>query len=110
VNEKQMTYYTGIGASVSDVFSGAQVALRVADDPALSTVVSLIQEIKGLPSKGPAGPPTRGVGLSKIVTPLRGFVAYKKHPWIVPAFVGGAVLVIFSLGVMTGRRRPRKTP
>lgn len=101
-----MTYYTEIGASLKDVASAAQVALRVTDDPALSTVVSLVQEIQALPSKGPASPSTeRGIGLSKIVTPLRAFVAYKKNPWILPALAGGVVLTIFALGVMSGRRR-----
>jgi hypothetical protein len=105
-----MSYYTGIGGVAGTVESAATVALRVADDPALPTVVSLVQEIKSLSSGGGASTPSgasteRGVGLSRIVTPLRGFVAYRKHPWIVPAFVGGVFLTIFSLGVMTGRRR-----
>jgi hypothetical protein len=106
-----MTYYSGMGG-VTDV---ASMALRVAGDPALPTVVSLVTEIKGLTSSSssssssvPSGP---GIGLSKIVTPLRGFVAYKKHPWIAPALIGGTVLIIFSLGVAAGRaKQRRRTP
>lgn len=99
--------YTPTSGAVDTALSAAQLALRVKDDPALNTVVSLVQEIKSLPSSGKPSPSEPGVGLSRIVTPLRGFVAYKKHPWIVPAFVGGAVLGIFALGVMTGKRRAR---
>jgi hypothetical protein len=102
-----MTYYSAIGAALDDATNVATVALRVAADPALPTVVSLVSEIKGLTtSSGPSTPSTEpGVGLSRIVTPLRAFVAYKKHPWIAPAFIGGAVLSIFALGVMSGRKR-----
>jgi hypothetical protein len=103
-----MTYYTDMGG-LQDVANAAQVALRVADDPALPTVVSLVSEIKSLsPSSSSSAPSTeRGVGLSRIVTPLRAFVTYKKHPWIAPAFMGGAVITIFALGVLAGRKRQR---
>jgi hypothetical protein len=99
--------YTSIGG----LQSAASVALSVAGDPALPTVVSLVSEIKAL-SKSSSGPSSGpGVGLSAIVTPLRGFVAYKKHPWILPAFAGGIVFGIFALGAMSGRKRQRgKTP
>jgi hypothetical protein len=96
--------------STGGIQGAASAALTVASDPALSTVVSLVAEIKALSSKSsssaPSGP---GIGLSAIVTPLRGFVAYKKHPWILPAFFGGVVLGIFSLGAMSGRHRQRKS-
>lgn len=95
--------------STGGLQDAASVAIRVAADPALPTVVSLVSEIKALPSKsGSSTPSGPGIGLSAIVTPLRGFVAYKKHPWIAPAFVGGVVFGIFALGVMSGRRRQRK--
>ncbi len=104
-----MSYYTGIGAGLDTVTNVADITARVVGDPALPTVVSLVQQIKSLSSGGtsaPGAPSTeRGVGLSRIVAPLRGFVAYKKHPWIAPAFVGGVFLGIFSLGVLTGRKR-----
>ena len=97
-----MSYFTGIGG-LQDV---ATMTLRVADDPALPEVISLVSEIKAVTSKGP-GPsiPERGVGLKRIVTPLRGFVAYKKHPWILPALAGGVIISIFALGMLTGKRR-----
>jgi hypothetical protein len=100
--------YTPTGG-VLDV---ATVTLRVTADPALPTVVALVSEIKALTdrksgSSAPSAPSGPGIGLDKIVTPLRGLVAYKKRPWILPAFAGGVVLTIFALGVMTGRRRSR---
>lgn len=105
-----MSYYTSMGG-IADV---ATVALRVTSDPALPEVVRLVSEIKTLTtSKGPSKPSTStgpGIGLSAIVTPLRGFVAYKKHPWIGPAFAGGIVLTIFALGVMAGKARRGRTP
>jgi hypothetical protein len=106
-----MSYYTGIGG-IADV---ATVAFKVTSDPALPEVVRLVTEIKTLTtSKGPSKPSAPstepGIGLSKIVTPLRGFVAYKKHPWIGPAFAGGIVLTIFALGVMAGKARRGKAP
>lgn len=92
----------------SGVMDAATVAVRVTADPAFPTVVALVSEIKALSSGNSSSPSTSsgpGIGLDKIVGPLRGFVAYKKHPWILPAFAGGVVLTIFALGVMTGRRR-----
>ncbi len=88
----------------------ATVAVKVTADPALPTVVALVSEIKALSSgtsSSAASSSAPGIGLDKIVGPLRGFVAYKKHPWILPAFAGGIVLGIFAFGVMTGRRRSR---
>ena len=106
-----MSNYITIEGVADTAVNVAQIGLRVADDPALPTVVSLVQEIKTLSSGGSSKPATaasaaeRGVGLSRIVTPLRGFVAYKKRPWILPAFAGGVVLGIFAIGVMAGRAR-----
>ena len=100
-----MSYYTDIGSTKDAAVNVASVALRVADDPALPQIVTLIGEVNALPSSGSPSPTERGIGLSKVVGPLRGFVAYKKHPWILPALVGGLVLGIFSFGVATGRRR-----
>lgn len=99
--------------STGGLQDAASVALKVAGDPALPTVVSLVSEIKALSSKGgsssssssSSGP---GIGLSKIVTPLRAFVAYKKRPWIAPALIGGVVVGIFALGVISGRARQRR--
>jgi hypothetical protein len=105
-----MSYYQGIGG-VGDILGAAG---NVASDPALPQVVALVTEIKGLSSGGPSrpstGPSEPGIGLRRIVTPLRAYVAYKRHPWILPAFAGGIVIGIFALGALTGRRRARRTP
>ena len=93
--------------STGGLQNAASVAFTVAGDPALPTVVSLVSEIKALSKSGPSKSSGPGIGLSAIVTPLRGFVAYKKHPWIVPAFFGGVVFGIFALGAMSGRKRQR---
>lgn len=100
-----MSYYTGIG-DLASITSAAQVALRIKEDPALPEVVTLVEKIKSLSSGGgPSSPSTElGVGLRRIVTPLKGFVAYKEHPWILPAFVSGIGFAIFALGMIAGRK------
>jgi len=93
-----------VKSTLSAISSVATTALNVSNDPALPKVVSLLGEIKDLPSKGPFVT-EQGIGLSKIVRPLELYIAYKKNPWIVPAALTGAVIVIFAAGRFSAKRK-----
>jgi hypothetical protein len=99
-----MSYYSATGDLKETAMMAASKALDIVNDPALPKVVSLMNEIKALPSEK-MSPTEKGIGLRKIVRPLEIFIAYKKHPWIAPAAVGGLVLTIFALGVFTGKSK-----
>ncbi len=92
--------------SAADV---AQSILNVASDPCLYTVADQINQLHEAEAAaaGPSvpTPATAGIGLCKIVTPLKAVVWAKKNPWV---FAAGAAIVvgtIFGAGYRYGRRK-----
>ena len=49
-------------------------------------------------------PPGRvgGIGLRKVVQPLRAYVYAEQHPWIYPVAIGALVGIPFLLGYLAG--------
>lgn len=99
--------YTPISlGGISDVLSAG---VNVAQDPCLTEVAKLtiqlhtLEQPKAVGATAPAST-EKGIGLCRVVTPLRAYVWTRKHPWSVPlgavAVIGGLV----GLGYVMGRR------
>ena len=92
--------------SAADV---AQSVLNVASDPCLFVVADQINQLHEAEAAaaGPSAPvqATLGIGLCKIVTPLKAVVWAKKNPWVFAVVAGGIVAGIFGVGYKYGRRK-----
>lgn len=94
-----------------------KAAGKVLEDPALPEVSKLVlklhdieqrrakPKVPGQPSKPSA--PVKGVGLARVVKPLKIFVEVREKSWILPVAIGVAVLVPFTLGYFVGKGRKR---
>ena len=91
-----------VSSTAGDILTIAQA---VTADPALPQIVDLVKEIQDLNTGSSSGTPgAPGIGLSDFVTPLKGYIFVKKHPWIT-AFTGLALLAVpFSLGFLVARK------
>jgi hypothetical protein len=98
------------------VTTATMAALRVVEDPFLGETACEVMRLSNLKRTGSPGPPcprtdpryrgsAKGVGLEKLVGPLRTYIGHRERPWALPALVGGAVLLIFYAGYGVGRGR-----
>lgn len=83
---------------------------KVVSDPAFPTVMQRIETIAALEDAsstggGPSTPGGVGVGLSKAVPILDGYIFYKKNPWLGIAAIGLVVAVIGGIGYRIGQRK-----
>lgn len=109
-----MSYLNREGLSgVSDYLNKAVSALDSAkvilDDPALPEVTSLILKLNKLEQKKPkmGGPPvpvTKGIGLHRVVKPLRLYVKTREQPVLGYVIIAAAVGIPFMLGYLIGKR------
>ena len=85
----------------SDQYS--DVIMNVLDDPALPEVINLVRQLHAEAAKPLAGPAPAGIGLSKVVGPLKLYVRFRKNP--VPYYLGAAGIVLAIVGgsVAVGR-------
>lgn len=94
-------------------WSPLEFVTDIAEDPYLPRVAELITEIAAIEAaKGGGGSTGPGVGLNKLILPLKLFLTYEKNPWL-PYAVGAGVLAFpFLIGMLVGRgserRRARK--
>jgi hypothetical protein len=100
------------------------VAVNVTQDPCFLQVVDLVRQLhvaeqprgglRGLGSYRVPGRATRGmgyiamgdvpgIGLCRVVTPLKIYVATRKNPYIIPLAIAGILGVPFFLGYLFGK-------
>lgn len=98
-----------LGDAVSDYVTKGATALSTAktilDDPALPKVASIVVELHNLEPPGPGGLPAPGIGLNKLVVPLKAYIYTRRHKWAFPLAVFVGLGVPFLLGYAAGRRR-----
>lgn len=90
-----------------------QAAGYVIEDPALPEVTKLLLELHALEQKArkPGAPPPKkepGIGLKRVVKPLRMYVKARKNPLYGFAIVAGALAVPFLFGYLVGKKRKRR--
>jgi hypothetical protein len=81
-------------------------------DPALPEVIALTKKIVALETAGkkPSTKPTvktPGIGLSRVVGPMKGYIFYKQNPWILPVGIGFVLLMPALIGYKVGKRSCR---
>lgn len=97
----------GIGQYLETASSVLGATKTVLEDPALPRVTALVMELHALQpkSKGGGGPPSKGIGLNKIVAPLQFYVATQRNPLLGYAVIAGVLAVPFLLGYAVGKKR-----
>ena len=97
-----------------------ETAMNVIEDPALPEFVGLLNKMRALeagppkpaepgwakiplPSTAPAPSKPVGIGLKRLVAPLKLYVKYRQNPALGYAAVGGVVLILVGLGFGIGR-------
>jgi hypothetical protein len=100
----------GVTALVQRGSTAVQAAGSILLDPALPEVTRLVLELRGLTKAEPTvpgQPAAAGVGLQRVVKPLRLYVYSRKHAWVLPAMVAGILGGPFVLGYLFGKTRRR---
>lgn len=95
---------------MSKVGDIAQSILNVTTDPCLHTVATQLNELHEIESAGDTGSsgPTQatlGIGLCRVVGPLKVVIWARKNPWIFGAISLGVVGGIFGAGYRFANRR-----
>lgn len=83
---------------------------KVVSDPYLPEVLCYVDQLAQIEAGGkvtacprlPAGR-VGGIGLRKVVTPLRAYVYAEQHPWVYPVAIGAAIGIPFLLGYLFGK-------
>lgn len=97
--------------------STATAVFKVTEDPYLTETVCHALRLSKLEDKLDPGPPctvrnfgkpTKGIGLHKIIKPLRFYVRTQEHKWLLPALVVGGVSGLLLLGYTLGRKSCRR--
>lgn len=104
-----MAYLNGSLSGVSDYLNKAVNVLDSAkvilDDPALPEVTGLILKLNKIETKTKPGAPTqKGIGLRRIITPLKIYVKTREQPVLGYAIIAGVVAIPFALGYLFGKR------
>lgn len=91
---------------VSGVTTVLNAVTAITTDPALPTVANLVMELRSLEAKGDTTVSTQpGIGLKRIVTPLRYYVTYRRNPILGYAAVAAILGLPFLLGYKMGKRK-----
>ena len=82
---------------------GLSAATKILEDPYLPEVSGLVLELHTMQQAqvkpGQTAPaPVKGIGLSKIVGPLRTYVKIQKNPWMLYAGIAAAIGIPFLIG------------
>ena len=95
-----------VSAALDRAVSTLDAAKVILDDPALPEVTRLILKLNALQKKPgtPAGPPTKGVGLKKFVTPLKVYVKTQEQPILGYAIIAAIIAIPFMLGMRFGSK------
>lgn len=102
---------SAISNALQTVTGAIGTAASVVADPYLSETVCHVQQLAEHEKTGrivTACAPTRdgltgGVGLRKVVKPLRAYVYAEQNPWVYPAAAAAVIGVPFLLGYLMGK-------
>ncbi len=101
-----------LGNLFETIGSTADAVRYIIEDPALPKITGLIIELQKIEqprrtttTTTPTPPRVPGIGLNKLVTPLKGFVYIRRNPLAGYALLGGILSVPFPIGYLVGRRR-----
>lgn len=97
---------------ISSLFNAVGIAADVTADPYLPETVCRVGQMRAL-NRGQAAPACAttadglpgGVGLSKLIKPLRGYVYSLEHKWVAPAVIAGVIGVPMLIGYLLGKGR-----
>jgi hypothetical protein len=101
-----------LASTITGLASAAGVAVELANDPYLPETVCRVGQLKAINNhqrpngcaKARDGMPG-GVGLGRMIKPLRAYVYAEQHRWVYPATVAAVVGIPFLLGLAIGRSR-----
>lgn len=101
-----------LASTITNIASGLGIAADLASDPYLPETVCRVGQLRNLRAGQKPAACVRtadnlggGVGLRKLIKPLRGYVYAEQHPW---TYVAGAAAVIglpMWIGYMLGKGR-----
>jgi hypothetical protein len=94
-------------SGILDKASGAlSAATTILEDPSLPEVTGLVLRLHSLePPSRPGGPPSKGIGLNKVVKPLRAYVRFREKPWLGYLVLACTFAVPAMLGYAAGKKR-----
>lgn len=90
---------------VPSVGSALEAGKAILDDPALPKLTGYVIELQKIQQKRGGGAPSKGIGLSDIVTPVRYYVAYQKNRWVLPVAALAILGLPFLLGYSVGKKK-----
>mgnify|MGYP001559931932 FL=1 len=94
-----MSYRRGYSDEYVDRISNTLDATKaLLDDPALPEVASLVIKLNKIEPGG------IGIGLKRVVPPLRLYVKTRENPWLGYAIIAGIIGGPFLLGYLFGRK------
>lgn len=96
----------GMGDVVSNVVNAATAVSNVVRDPYLPETTQLLMRLHQLeqPKTGTSAPAVQGIGLNRVVGPLRLYVKARENPFVLAAAVAGIFLVPYWIGKTSPRR------
>ena len=99
--------YDAASSYAGKAVSVAEAGKLILEDPALAKVTGLVMELNKLeqPKAGSGGSRKAGIGLNKVITPLRTYVAARRNPIIGFAIIAAIVGIPAFAGYLLGRRR-----
>jgi hypothetical protein len=108
----QGDWASDLTTALSTASTGLAAGKAILTDPYLIETVNLVVELHKL-EQGPKKPGSTtssssqpGIGLKRVVGPLRTYVALRRQgPWVLPALALGVAGAIFATGYAMGRSR-----
>lgn len=99
-----------LASTITNIASAVGVATDLANDPYLPETVCRVGQLKAINNRQRPGACVRtadnlsgGVGLRKLIKPLRGYVYAEQHKWVYAATVAAVIGVPFLFGYMAGK-------
>jgi len=99
-----------LASTITNIASGLGVAADLATDPYLPETVCRVGQLGAIKKGQKPGPCVKtakglkgGVGLSKLVVPLRAYVYAEQHRWAYAAAVAGVIGLPLLLGYTIGK-------
>lgn len=97
---------------ISSIVNAIGIAADLTADPYLPETVCRVGQMRSINNnQTPTACATTaanlpgGVGLRKLITPLRGYVYSLEHKWVAPAVVVGVIGVPMLIGYLIGKGR-----
>jgi hypothetical protein len=75
----------------------------ILDDPALPQVTGIVMDLHRLEQPGGKGDSIKGIGLKRLVTPLKAYRYTRQHSWALPVAMAAVVALPFAIGYALGK-------